>query len=296
MCQFSFQHRLVNRSAINEFVYGKRIAIPATCKKDLVAVFKLFAKLHLHFGWSVKVAESVIQAYREFIELKLVLKDYDNVSILPSWAVDQLWKWHVNDEDKYKSSSEKLFKYEIIYPKDLNLSDVEKEKLIEQTKKIYLLRFNRPPIGNVWNFDFTENWWKEYDPKRKSLGCHVKNKSGDVMPLKSCRMCKKALKPSKHQISVKSIEGKQSSAGSFNQIDPSKGELVGSNELPIEPEIEVIIEHAESVESKGNENKETLDGAVEIPCKTKRKRKNYTPLRSIILTRSAMKRSKVSCD
>ena len=176
----------------------------------------------------------------------------------------------------------------------MNLSDAEKEKLIEQTKRIYLLRFNRPLIGNVWNFDFTENWWKEYDPKRKSMGCLVKNKSRDETgALKNCRMCKKALKTSKHQISVKSSEGEQTGGGSFNSIE---GELVGSNELPIEPEIEVIIEHTESVEGKGNENKETLDGTVEIPCKTKRKRKNYTPLRSIILTRSAMKKSKVSCD
>ena len=185
----------------------------------------------------------------------------------------------------------------ISYPKDLSLSDAEKERLIEQTKRIYMLRFNRPIIGNVWNFDFTENWWKEYDPKRKNMECSVKNKSSDETgALKSCRMCKKALKTSKHQIAVKSIEGEQTSGGSFNPIDPSKGELVGSNELPIEPEIEVIIEHTDSVEGKGNENKETLDDAAEIPCKTKRKRKNYTPLRSIILTRSAMKKSRISCD
>ena len=45
---------------------------------------------------------------------------------------------------------------------------------------------------------------------------------------------------------------------------------------------------------KGTESKEILDGTVEIPCKTKRKWKNYISLQLIILMRSAMNRSKVS--
>ena len=53
------------------------------------------------YGWSQRTGQKVLKAYRQFLTLKKVFKDWDAKILDPSPMVDRIWKAHVLDTKNY---------------------------------------------------------------------------------------------------------------------------------------------------------------------------------------------------
>jgi len=129
---------------------------------------RILVALRRNFRWSNTLCDVALEAYYEFMELKIVLHDWDTISILPSWVVSQVWLLVFKDAVNYNEKCMKLCGHVISHQDTEEFTEKEKLQLIEQTKKYYLLRFNRPMLGSVWSYSHDIHWWKGYD---KTLSC-----------------------------------------------------------------------------------------------------------------------------
>ena len=125
----------------------------------------LTKRIRKQLGWSQVVANVALNAYQEFLELKIVTRDYETSHIVPSWCVREVWKTHAvcdptDYEEGCKSLCGKVIKYQVKKEPD------ETEYCELFTVKVYRIRYNRGPPIPIWSFKFDPEWKNEYQTEK----------------------------------------------------------------------------------------------------------------------------------
>lgn len=127
----------------------------------------MIKKVISQLGWTQKLADVVLDAYSEFIELKIVLRDWTTSSVIPSWCIRQVWKLHaLSNKKEYEEACKrlcrKLIQYQIEVKQDPDSPFDTQSEQIKFTGQVYELRFNHTINGAVWEFNFNPFWKSEY--------------------------------------------------------------------------------------------------------------------------------------
>ena len=146
-------------------------------------------RIRKQLGWSQVVANVALNAYQEFLELKIVTRDYETSHIVPSWCVREVWKTHaVCDPTDYEEGCRglcgKIIKYQV--KKEPHEADYNEMF----TVKVYKIRFNRGLSKPIWSFKFDPNWKNEYQTEKdlkyskrvENKGEAATNKTADKSP------------------------------------------------------------------------------------------------------------------
>lgn len=154
-------------------------------------------KAKSQLGWTQTLTDVVLDAYSEFIELKIAVRDWVSSKVVPSWCIRQVWKLHaLSNKKEYEEACVRLcgrlIQYQIEVKQDPD-SDLDTQHLhMKFTKQMYELRFNHSLNGAVWEFDFNPLWKSEYQkheistctfygPKKKDKVLTGKKKSKKVV-------------------------------------------------------------------------------------------------------------------
>lgn len=126
---------------------GESFALPETLRLRCVRLY----------GWSEPFADKAIKAYLQFIKLKYQLEDWDAVTLLPSVAVDLVWRQHVLDVTHYvRACHEYCGGYVIGYNPDVGLAGHSSRDAIykraEATKLCVKTLFDRDMDPEVWTW------------------------------------------------------------------------------------------------------------------------------------------------
>jgi len=94
----------------------------------------------------------VAKGYRQFLELKLALKDWDEKKIAPSRWIDEMWNAHILDTRKYMSDCMRLFDGQIIHHDPDEVSDkLDNFRIVERTLIALESRYGEVD-STVWDF------------------------------------------------------------------------------------------------------------------------------------------------
>ncbi|XP_057292399.1 uncharacterized protein LOC130621110 [Hydractinia symbiolongicarpus] len=143
---FMLKHRLIQDSKLHGFTHNANLQKRVSKK----------------FGWSKSLTNVVLDAYNEFLELKIVFRDWNDMQLVPSWCIQQVWKVHVLDTKVYSDVCVSLCGHLIQYDIDSGIDKEFKNQRIELTRAVYKERFNRTLCGSVWSFEHVSTWWMEY--------------------------------------------------------------------------------------------------------------------------------------
>lgn len=94
-----------------------------------------------------------IYAYKQFIALKVLLKDWQATLLSPSLLVDQIWHSHVVDTKVYAAACINLCGNVIHHDPDGCEDSESREQRIQRLKDIYEKHFGVKPTGKYWYFD-----------------------------------------------------------------------------------------------------------------------------------------------
>jgi hypothetical protein len=123
-------------------------------RKD--GVTPLFQRCQRLLGWDDATAISVSVAYREFLECKAFVRDWDDTKLAPSVAINQMWREHLMDNARYADDCQLLFGRRVIhYNPDRDDVDAPARRVrIERTKALIAARHGGEEIlaSRAWNF------------------------------------------------------------------------------------------------------------------------------------------------
>merc|ERR1711962_1369085 len=160
------KNRLVCPRKLREFAHDKRLELLVRRKCALTK----------------SISAILLNAYREFIELKIVVRDWDGLYILPPRPVKQVWRLHILDTKYYDAACRDLCGRLINYDPGIDVDRGDEEAIIKYTQDIYALRYNRPMQGSVWSYHHYPTWWKDYcsgevEPKVKFVRLKVEKRT-----------------------------------------------------------------------------------------------------------------------
>ena len=98
-------------------------------------------------------AERAIDAYRQFMELKKNLKDFDAQVLSPPAAIDKVWHLHVLDTRAYAADCQSLCGRMIHHDIDGGQDAAARDKRIASTKMALGARFGDSFDAEMWRFD-----------------------------------------------------------------------------------------------------------------------------------------------
>ena len=128
----------------------------------------LYKRIRKQLGWSKVIANIALIAYSEFMEMKLITKDFDTSYIVPSWCVREVWKTHAlcdakDYEDGCRGLCGRLIRYHVEVKPEL---DNQYNEFELYTERVYLTRFNRHLPKPIWSFKFDPYWKNEYQTEK----------------------------------------------------------------------------------------------------------------------------------
>jgi len=104
-------------------------------------------------GWSKEFTERVAEGYRQFLELKVALKDWDGTKLLPTDCILHMWKTHILDTRKYLSDCMTHFGGQIIHHQHHG-DNMDRNEHRRTTQTALQARFDDRDIADdVWNWD-----------------------------------------------------------------------------------------------------------------------------------------------
>jgi len=119
---------------------------------------RLFYQLTAMKKWTFDRARDAIQAYSEFLTLKIVKEDYDATQLSPTDMIDQVWHAHVLDTKAYQSfNTNYLVGGNCVHHDPLNAMDqTARQERCKNTIKAYESYFQRsfPDKSDFWLYDF----------------------------------------------------------------------------------------------------------------------------------------------
>jgi len=110
-------------------------------------------------GFSEDFAKRVLKGYRQFMELKSVMNDWQELKLAPSVSINQMWELHLLDNLNYTEDCLLLFGRVIGHNPDGILDGVALRERITTTQIAFQARYGDDLDQEVW--DFGDDWNKD---------------------------------------------------------------------------------------------------------------------------------------
>lgn len=110
-------------------------------------------------GFSEGFARRVLKGYRQFMELKSVMSDWNELKLSPSVPINQMWELHLLDNLNYTEDCLLLFGRVIGHNPDSVLDVPALRERIITTQIAFQARYGDDLDHDVW--DFGDDWNKE---------------------------------------------------------------------------------------------------------------------------------------
>eukprot|EP00534_Pseudo-nitzschia_fraudulenta_P016114 CAMPEP_0201253158 /NCGR_PEP_ID=MMETSP0852-20130820/67299_1 /ASSEMBLY_ACC=CAM_ASM_000632 /TAXON_ID=183588 /ORGANISM="Pseudo-nitzschia fraudulenta, Strain WWA7" /LENGTH=311 /DNA_ID=CAMNT_0047552923 /DNA_START=70 /DNA_END=1005 /DNA_ORIENTATION=+ len=118
-------------------------------------------------GFSEDFSRRVLKGYRQFMELKSVMNDWQELKLAPSVSINQMWELHLLDNLNYTEDCLLLFGRVIGHNPDTILDGGALRERIMTTQIAFQARYGDDLDSDVW--DFGDDWNKDTMSK-PSLG------------------------------------------------------------------------------------------------------------------------------
>mmetsp|Transcript_49806 Transcript_49806/g.120709 ORF Transcript_49806/g.120709 Transcript_49806/m.120709 type:complete len:306 (+) Transcript_49806:313-1230(+) len=110
-------------------------------------------------GFSEGFARRVLKGYRQFMELKSVMNDWNELKLAPSVPINQMWELHLLDNLNYTEDCLLLFGRVIGHNPDAILDGSSLKERMMCTQIAFQARYGDDLDQEVW--DFGDDWNKE---------------------------------------------------------------------------------------------------------------------------------------
>lgn len=122
-------------------------------------------------GFSEAFAKRVLKGYRQFMELKSVMNDWNELKLSPSIPINQMWEQHLLDNLNYTEDCLLLFGRVIGHNPDAVLDVAALQERVLTTKIAFQARYGDDLDSDVW--DFGDNWntevLRDENPLKKAV-------------------------------------------------------------------------------------------------------------------------------
>lgn len=127
-------------------------------------------------GFTETFAVRVLKGYRQFMELKSVMNDWNELKLSPSIPINQMWEQHLLDNLSYTEDCLLLFGRVIGHNPDAVLDGPALQERIMTTKIAFQARYGDDLDQEVW--DFGDSWNTDIlqgsgGISRKQMGGHL---------------------------------------------------------------------------------------------------------------------------
>jgi len=110
-------------------------------------------------GYSEDFGRRVLKGYRQFMELKSVMNDFQELKLAPSVSINQMWELHLLDNLNYTEDCLLLFGRVIGHNPDGLLDGSALRERITTTQIAFQARYGDDLDNEVW--DFGDDWNKD---------------------------------------------------------------------------------------------------------------------------------------
>lgn len=110
-------------------------------------------------SFSEEFARRVLKGYRQFMELKSVMNDWQELKLAPSVPINQMWELHLLDNLNYTEDCLLLFGRVIGHNPDAVLDGAALRERIMTTQIAFQARYGDDLDQDVW--DFGDDWSKD---------------------------------------------------------------------------------------------------------------------------------------
>jgi hypothetical protein len=108
-------------------------------------------------GWNESFAKRTLKGYRQFMELKSVMNDWQETKLSPPIAIQQIWEQHVLDNLNYTDDCFLLFGRVIGHDPDAGLNERSLLDRVKTTKIAFQARYGSDLDMEVWDFGHTDS-------------------------------------------------------------------------------------------------------------------------------------------
>jgi len=108
-------------------------------------------------GWSESFAKRTLKGYRQFMELKSVMNDWQETKLAPPLAVHQMWEQHILDNLNYTDDCFLLFGRVIGHDPDATLRERSTIDRIKTTKIAFQARYGSDQDPDVWDWGIADD-------------------------------------------------------------------------------------------------------------------------------------------
>jgi len=108
------------------------------------------------FGWGESFAKRVLRGYRQFMELKSVMGDWQETKLSAPIAVQQMWEQHILDNLNYTDDCFLLFGRVIGHDPDCIMNERATIDRVKTTKIAFQARYGNDLDPDVWDFGHPE--------------------------------------------------------------------------------------------------------------------------------------------
>uniref|UniRef100_A0A7S3DN91 Ubiquitin-like domain-containing protein n=1 Tax=Entomoneis paludosa TaxID=265537 RepID=A0A7S3DN91_9STRA len=103
-------------------------------------------------GWKQGFAERTLKGYRQFMELKSVMNDWQATKLTAPFAIQQMWEQHLLDNLNYTDDCFLLFGRVIGHDPDSQLNERATIDRVKTTKIAFQARYGADLDPDVWEF------------------------------------------------------------------------------------------------------------------------------------------------
>lgn len=103
-------------------------------------------------GWNEAFAKRTLKGYRQFMELKSVMNDWQETKLSPPLAIMQMWEQHILDNLNYTDDCFLLFGRVIGHDPDANVNGRATNDRVKTTKIAFQARYGADLDPEVWDF------------------------------------------------------------------------------------------------------------------------------------------------
>lgn len=104
------------------------------------------------YGWNESFAKRALRGYRQFMELKSVMNDWQETKLYSPIVVHQMWEQHVLDNLNYTDDCFLLFGRVIGHDPDSGLNERNVYDRIKTTKIAFQARYGADSDPEVWDY------------------------------------------------------------------------------------------------------------------------------------------------
>jgi Ubiquitin-2 like Rad60 SUMO-like len=104
------------------------------------------------FGWGEAFSRRTLRGYRQFMELKSVMNDWQETKLSAPIAVQQMWEQHILDNLNYTDDCFLLFGRVIGHDPDAILNERATVDRVKTTKIAFQARYGSDLDPDVWDF------------------------------------------------------------------------------------------------------------------------------------------------